>query len=101
MNGYKALNKNLPSRRKCGWGSTITTCNRCGKVMLGHNRGLCSKCLRADSMSAGGSIFRPEPSVGIRHLLAGSGSVKKRQTDGLRDIYAHGGQLDQTKGDAK
>ena len=47
-NGYKMLDKaRLASRRKCGWGRAITNCNVCGRVMVGHNRGVCSKCLRA------------------------------------------------------
>lgn len=47
MNGYKNLDKSRTStRRKCGWGSVLTSCNNCGRIMMGHNRGLCSKCQR-------------------------------------------------------
>jgi len=35
------------NRRKCGWGSALTTCDICGKIMCGHNRGVCSKCMRS------------------------------------------------------
>jgi len=35
------------NRRKCGWGAALTTCDICGKIMVGHNRGICSKCMRS------------------------------------------------------
>lgn len=46
MSSWKKLERpRTCSRRGCGWGSVLSTCSRCGKVMLGHNRGLCSRCM--------------------------------------------------------
>lgn len=35
-----------PSRRGCGWGNLTRFCSRCGRVIVGHNRGLCSRCVQ-------------------------------------------------------
>ena len=87
MSGFKKLERpRTGSRRGCGWGSVVTTCARCGKIMLGHNRGLCSKCMRG---GACGSIF-PERGVGLRHVLLGQAATKRLQAQTMRERYAGG-----------
>ena len=32
------------TRRGCGFGSVVTTCRHCGRLVIGHNRGCCTNC---------------------------------------------------------
>jgi len=79
--GFKMLERpRQTSRRGCGWGSAITTCSVCGKVMIGHNRGICSKCMRR-----GGGSRRPTERVIIaRHF--GDKAFERDMKLGAREI---------------
>jgi len=79
------------NRRKCGWGAALTTCDICGRLMMGHNRGVCSKCMRSRGRNAT-NIFTPQR-VGIFHLLPGVGAstTKRLQAAQFRELYANGG----------
>jgi len=79
------------NRRKCGWGAALTTCDICGKIMMGHNRGICSKCMKSGGLREGDTIFTPQR-VALRHILATDAAVKRAQAQTMRDTYANGGK---------
>lgn len=75
---FKAINKprRLPSLRGTGFGMHAHFCAKCGAVMLGHNRGLCSRCMRG----AGGAVAVPhEPPVRMKFTTGNSPAQAKRQ----------------------
>lgn len=88
MSLYKRLEKpRTPSRRKCGWGSVVTNCVRCGRAMIGHNRGVCSKCLRQER-GATGTLYHACGNVPLSRRDA-----HRAARDNFFEITATGGAI--------